>query len=57
MAKNLAKEALQTGTPQRTAPIGAYERRAIHIELAGIEGIETESEGTGEEKNIVIKPK
>lgn len=57
MAKNLAKEALKSQTPLRTAPMGAYERRAVHIELAKIEGIETESEGTGEEKNIVIRPK
>ncbi len=38
------------------APMNAYERRIVHMELANFAGIKTESEGEGEARRVVIKP-
>lgn len=37
-------------------PMNAYERRIVHVELAKMEGILTESIGEGEDRKIIIKP-
>ena len=37
-------------------PMNAFERRLVHIELAEIEGIKTESIGYGEDRKVVIRP-
>ncbi len=36
--------------------MNAYERRIVHVELAKMEGILTESVGEGEDRKIIIKP-
>lgn len=38
-------------------PMPAYERRIVHMELAGREDIATESIGEGMERRIAIKPR
>jgi spoIIIJ-associated protein len=57
MAQNLAQKVLATGTPVEMATMSAYERRLCHMAIADMEGITSESEGEGEERHIVIKPK
>lgn len=36
--------------------MNAYERRIVHVELAKMEGIITESVGEGEDRKVIIKP-
>lgn len=36
--------------------MNAYERRIVHVELAKMEGIVTESVGEGEDRKVIIKP-
>lgn len=38
------------------APMTAYERRVVHMELAGRLDVKTESVGEGQSRKIVIKP-
>lgn len=57
MVKNLAEKVVQTGTPISLANMSSYERRICHMAAANIEDVVTESEGEGEERHVVIKPK
>lgn len=57
MARTLAEKAIQTGKPVALVNMSSYERRLCHMVIAEIEGITSESEGEGEERHIVIKPK
>jgi spoIIIJ-associated protein len=57
MINSLAKKVIETGSPISMVNMSSYERRICHMAAAKIEGIETESEGEGEERHIVIKPK
>ena len=57
MVKSLAEKVLETGNPVAMANMSSYERRICHMVLAEIRGIESESEGEGEERHIVIKTK
>lgn len=56
MAKTLADEVMLTKTEKELAPMPAYERRIIHMELSKREGVKTESFGEGVDRRIVIKP-
>jgi len=55
MIRTLAEKVLQTGTPVSLASMSSYERRICHMIVSTIEGLETESEGEGEERHVVIK--
>jgi len=57
MAKGLAEKVLATGQPVVMATMSSYERRLCHMAIADMEGISSESEGEGEERHIVIRPK
>jgi spoIIIJ-associated protein len=57
MVKSLAEKVIQTGNPVNMVNMSSYERRLCHMTAAEIEGIETESEGEGEERHIVMKLK
>ena len=57
MVKNLADKVLNSGSPVSLANMSSYERRICHMVLAEIEGVISESEGEGEERHVVIKPK
>jgi len=56
MALSLAKEAIEQNEPRWLAPMNAYERRIIHMALADLSEIKTESEGEGSDRKIVIRP-
>ncbi len=55
-ARNLGREVAEQKVVRWLAPMNAYERRIVHMELANFAGIKTESEGEGEARRVVIKP-
>jgi len=57
LAKDLADEVSLTKEEKILLPMSSYERRIIHIELAGRQDITTESQGEGLDRHIVIKPR
>lgn len=57
MVENLVKKVQSTGTPVVLAHMSSYERRICHMAIAEMEGVVSESEGEGEDRHIVIKPK
>jgi spoIIIJ-associated protein len=57
LTQSLARQAIADGRPVVMRPMGAYERRIVHMELAKNDQVKTESMGEGEERKVVIKPK
>ncbi len=57
LARDLADEVSLIKEPKSLSPMPAGDRRIIHLELAGRKDVVTESEGQGEERKIVIRPK
>ncbi len=57
LANDLANEVSFTKKKKILAPMPAYQRRIIHIELAQRPDIITESQGNGADRYIVINPK
>jgi len=55
LAKDLADEVILTQKKKILSPMPAYQRRIIHIELAGRPDIVTESQGSGIDRYIVIR--
>jgi spoIIIJ-associated protein len=56
-AKNTADEVAMSKKEKVLNPMSAYERRIIHAELSNREDVTTESQGEGQNRSIVIKPK
>ena len=56
MARSLADEVSLTKKEKILAPMPAYERRIIHLELAERKDVTTESIGEEPERKIVIRP-
>ena len=48
-------EVKESGTEKQLEPMNAADRRVIH-KLAGEHGLETESQGEGRDRHIVLKP-
>ena len=57
LATKTAKEVAKTKIAVRLNPMNSYERRIIHEKLSDWRDVYTESEGEGENRAIVIKPK
>jgi len=57
LATKTAKEVARTKIQVRLDPMNAYDRRIVHTKLSEWRDVETESEGEGEERALVIKPK
>lgn len=57
LAKSAADEVALTGQEKQLPDMTAYERRVVHLELAGREDITTESVGQGPERILIIKPR
>lgn len=57
LATKTAKEVAKTKIPAKLAPMNSYERHVIHEKLANWRDVYTESEGEGENRAVVIKPK
>ena len=56
MARNLADEVALTKKEKWLSPMPPYERRIIHMELAGRSDVSTESLGEEPDRKIVIRP-
>ena len=57
LATKTAKSVAKTKIEVKLDPMNSFERRVIHEKLADWRDVYTESEGEGEERAIVIKPK
>jgi spoIIIJ-associated protein len=56
MAVDLARKAKQEGKVIPIRPMGARERRIVHLALSEVSGIRTESEGEGKDRHVQIIP-
>ncbi len=57
LATKTAKEVARTRIEAKLYPMNAYERRIIHTKLSDWRDVSTISEGEGQERHLVIKPK
>lgn len=57
LATKTAKEVARTRIEVKLDPMNAYDRRIVHTKLSDWRDVTTESEGDGEERALVIKPK
>ena len=56
LAKSIADEVALIKKEKSLAPMPAYERRIIHLELANRQGVTTESIGQEPERRVIIRP-
>jgi spoIIIJ-associated protein len=54
MAKLLAEKAKQTGLDQQLGPLNPYERRLVHLAVAEVPGVTSESVGDAFSKTVHI---
>src|SRR5216117_787091 len=54
MAKFLAEKAKQSGIDQQLGPLNPYERRLVHLAVAEVPGVATESIGDAFTKTVLI---
>jgi spoIIIJ-associated protein len=54
MAKLLAEKAKQSGLDQQLGPLNPYERRLVHLAVAEVSGVTTESVGDAFSKTVLI---
>src|SRR5258708_863572 len=54
MAKFLAGKAKESGVDQQLGPLNPYERRIVHLAVADITGVTTESVGDAFSKTVLI---
>ena len=54
MAKFLAEKVRQSGTDQQLGPLNPYERRIVHLAVAEVPGVTTESVGDAFSKTVLI---
>lgn len=57
MAQRAADRAVSLGRPVELARLSASERRIVHLTLTGDDRVETESEGEGSRRILMVKPK
>jgi len=57
LAKDLADEVALSKREKALSPMSAYERRVVHAELSSRTDVVTESQGEGQSRYIIIKPK
>jgi spoIIIJ-associated protein len=54
MAKLLAEKVRQSGADQQLGPLNPYERRLVHMAVAEVPGVTTESVGDAFSKTVLI---
>ena len=54
MAKLLAEKVKQSGADQQLGPLNPYERRLVHLAVAEVAGVTTESVGDAFSKTVLI---
>ena len=57
MARRVADKVVATGRSITLEPMGAAERRIVHVTLAGDPKVTTLSDGSGNDRRVVINPK
>lgn len=57
IAKSAANRAVSQGREVAMRPMTPYERRIVHIALRDDDRVETESEGEGQNRHVVVFPK
>jgi spoIIIJ-associated protein len=57
MAQRAADRVVETGRPVELAHLSPAERRVVHLTLSGDDRVATESQGEGERRILVVKPK
>lgn len=57
MAQHAAERVALTGRPVELTRLSPSERRVIHLTLSGDERVMTESEGIGNSRTLVVKPR
>ena len=55
-ARVAAQRVRETSQPFRFNPMSPRERRLIHLELTGAQGVRTVSEGVGDRRQLVVYP-
>ena len=55
-ARILAERARETGEPQEIGPLNPYARRIVHLVVADISGVSSESIGDAFMKTVLIAP-
>jgi spoIIIJ-associated protein len=56
LARRTVDEVLSSGTSFRLDPMNPFERKIIHDTVAGIDGVESESEGEEPNRRVVVLP-
>lgn len=56
LAQMASKKVISLGKPLELQPMTPRERRIVHLALAGIEGVRTQSDGEGDNRRITIYP-
>jgi spoIIIJ-associated protein len=56
LAMQAAHRTKETNEPQTLYNLSPGERRVVHLALADVEGVETESTGEGKERYLIVKP-
>ncbi|OPL16921.1 MAG: hypothetical protein AVO38_07020 [delta proteobacterium ML8_D] len=56
LAQRMATKAQKTGRPVTLQPLGARERRLVHLTLKAVNGVRTHSIGEGVMRKVVINP-
>ena len=57
MARFLAEKVKSSGVPQEMGPLNSYERRIVHMAVAELEGVASESVGDAAVKTVTIARK
>jgi spoIIIJ-associated protein len=57
MARFLAEKVKTSGVPQEMGPLNSYERRIVHMAVAELEGVASESVGDAPVKMVTISRK
>lgn len=57
MAKAIGQQAGAEQRPIALAPMSSFERRIVHLVVREIPGVVSESQGEGERRHVVVKPK
>lgn len=55
-ARNWAQEVVETNQEIELEPMPSWQRRIVHMVIAEISGVESESVGEGRERHLVLKP-
>ena len=57
LAYQIVEKAIETGQPQPIYNLTPSQRRVVHMALADNKDVLTESEGEGEDRYLVVKPR